>query len=210
MTKPTKWHVRPAKNQISLAVRLKKARVLSYPLSAEESLCYQTERMPRLIWVFTGRTVILLVLSCGGSFLHYDNTHLLVFVKIYGTFFISVVYSNIQGSQENDLQMKESAPDFLEFTWWLRSEYFLLYRTITQMSFQKCHSKQIYLFIYYPMTSNIITSPMLTAPLKSAGQTHIHIDDFLSLLVIIIWLCNKIHENRWLFKRYHFCIGYAI
>ena len=100
MTKPTKWHVRPAKTQISLAVRLKKAWVLSYPLSAEESLCDQTERMPRLIWVFTGRTVILLVLSCGGSFLHYDNTHLLVFVKIYGTFFISVVYSNIQGSQK--------------------------------------------------------------------------------------------------------------
>ena len=28
----------------------------------------QTGRMPRLIWVFAGRTVILLVLSCGGSY----------------------------------------------------------------------------------------------------------------------------------------------
>ena len=30
----------------------------------------QTGRMPRLIWVFTGRTVMLLVLSWGGSFVN--------------------------------------------------------------------------------------------------------------------------------------------
>ena len=42
MTKPTKWHVRPAKTQISpsslirvFAVRMKKAWFLSYPLSAQ-------------------------------------------------------------------------------------------------------------------------------------------------------------------------------
>ena len=44
MTKPTKWHVRPTKTQINLgispvwsvfAVRMKKAWVLSYPLSAQ-------------------------------------------------------------------------------------------------------------------------------------------------------------------------------
>ena len=38
VTKPTKWHVRPAKTQISLirafAVHLRKAMILSYPLSA--------------------------------------------------------------------------------------------------------------------------------------------------------------------------------
>ena len=47
MSKLTKWHVRPAKTQISLgirlvwsvfAVRMKKAGVLSYPLSAQRSL----------------------------------------------------------------------------------------------------------------------------------------------------------------------------
>ena len=48
MTKPTKWHARPAKTQISLgirpvwsestAVRMKKAWVLSYPLSAQRTL----------------------------------------------------------------------------------------------------------------------------------------------------------------------------
>ena len=65
MTKPTKWPVRPAKTQISLGIR---------PVWSEYSLCAhwvaknpnilqadsedsdQTGRMPRLIWVFAGRT----------------------------------------------------------------------------------------------------------------------------------------------------------
>ena len=65
MTKPTKWHVRPAKTQISLGIR---------PVWSESSLCAQwvvmdtsflhadsedsdqTGRMPRLIWVFAGHT----------------------------------------------------------------------------------------------------------------------------------------------------------
>ena len=65
MTKPTKWHVRPAKTQISFGIR---------PVWSESSLCAQwlakylsflhadsedadqTRRMPRLIWVFAGRT----------------------------------------------------------------------------------------------------------------------------------------------------------
>ena len=78
MIKPTKWHVRPAKTQISLGI---------CPAWSESSLSAwrkfgslaahwahskdsdQTGRMPRLIWVFAGRTVILLVLSWGGSYL---------------------------------------------------------------------------------------------------------------------------------------------
>ena len=77
----TKWHMRPSKTQISLGIR---------PVWSESSLCAlwvakgprflhadsedsdQTRRMPRLIWVFAGRTLILLVLSWGGSFL-FDN-----------------------------------------------------------------------------------------------------------------------------------------
>ena len=65
VTKPTKWHVRPAKTQISLGIR---------PVWSESSLCAQwvakdpsflyadsedsdqTGRIPRLIWVFAGRT----------------------------------------------------------------------------------------------------------------------------------------------------------
>ena len=41
------------------AVHMKKDWVLSYPMSAQQRL-NQTGRMPRLIWVFTGCTVILL------------------------------------------------------------------------------------------------------------------------------------------------------
>ena len=75
MTKPTKWHVHPGKTHISLGI---------HPVWSESSLCDQwvakdpsflhadsedsdqTRQMPRLIWVFTGRTFILLVLSWGG------------------------------------------------------------------------------------------------------------------------------------------------
>ena len=75
--KTIKMTVRPAKTQISLGIR---------PICSESSLCAQwiakdpsflhadsedsdqTGRMPRLICVFAGRTVILLVLSWGGSF----------------------------------------------------------------------------------------------------------------------------------------------
>ena len=48
-----------AKSDQSLCCFMKKAWVLSYPLSAQ--------RMPRLIWVFAGRTIILLVLSWDGQ-----------------------------------------------------------------------------------------------------------------------------------------------
>ena len=76
MTKPTKWHVCPAKTQISLGI---------LPVWSESSLSTwrklgslatrwvhredsdQTGQMPRLIWVFAGCTVILLVSSCRGS-----------------------------------------------------------------------------------------------------------------------------------------------
>ena len=85
-----------------LAVRLKKTMILNYPLSAqrpvwsESSLCAQwvakpsffyadseesdqTGRMPRLIWVFAERTLILLVLSCRGSNQEWHNTFWLLF-----------------------------------------------------------------------------------------------------------------------------------
>ena len=75
--KTNKLSVRPAKTQISLGIS---------PVWSESSLCAewvatdprflhadnedsdQTGRMPRLIWVFAGRTFTLLVLSCRGSF----------------------------------------------------------------------------------------------------------------------------------------------
>ena len=75
--KTNKMSVRPTKTQITLGIR---------PVWSESSLCAQwvakdsmflhadsedsdqTARMPRLIWVFAGRTVTLLDLSCSGSF----------------------------------------------------------------------------------------------------------------------------------------------
>ena len=77
MTKPTKWHVRPAKTQDSLGFRLvwsesslsawRKLGSLATHWAPRED-CDQTGRMPRLIWVFAGRTVILQFLSWGGSY----------------------------------------------------------------------------------------------------------------------------------------------
>ena len=69
--------VRPAKTQISLGIRpvwsestlsawRKPESLAAHWVHSEDS--DQTMRMPTLIWVFTGRTLILLVLSCRGSF----------------------------------------------------------------------------------------------------------------------------------------------
>ena len=68
--------VRPAKTQISLGICLvwsetslsawrKLGSLATHWVHSEDS--DQTGRMPRLIWVFAGRTPILLVLSCHGS-----------------------------------------------------------------------------------------------------------------------------------------------
>ena len=76
MTKPTKWHVRPAKTLISLGIHpvwsesslstwRKLGPLATHWVHSEDS--DQTGQMPRLIWVFAGHTVILLVLSRGGS-----------------------------------------------------------------------------------------------------------------------------------------------
>ena len=80
MTKPTKLHVRTAKTQISLGFRpvwsesslsawRKLGSLITHWALSEDS--YQTGRMPRLIWVFAGRTVVLLVLSWGGLFVNF-------------------------------------------------------------------------------------------------------------------------------------------
>ena len=65
MTKPTKWHVRPTKTQISLGIppvwsgsslstRRKLGSLATHWAHSEDS--DQTGRMPRLIWVFAGHT----------------------------------------------------------------------------------------------------------------------------------------------------------
>ena len=74
--KTNKMRVRPEKIQISLGIRpvwsesslsawRKLGSLATHWVQSEDS--NQTGRMPRLIWVFPGRTLILLVLSCHGS-----------------------------------------------------------------------------------------------------------------------------------------------
>ena len=76
MTKPTKWHVCPAKTQISLGIRpvwsessLYAQWVAKDPsfLVADSKDSDQTGRMPRLIWVSPSAHAFLLVLSWDGS-----------------------------------------------------------------------------------------------------------------------------------------------
>ena len=98
MTKPTKWHVRPAKTQISLGIRpvWSESSLSRCPGWSESSLSAwrntgslatqdsdQTGWMPRLIWVFARCTLILLVLSCRGSSLCSSQLFLLVFYWFY-------------------------------------------------------------------------------------------------------------------------------
>ena len=73
----TKWHVCPAKTQISLGIGpvWSDSSLWAQWVAKDQSFLHadskdsdQTGRMPRLIWVFAGHTSILLVLSWGGSF----------------------------------------------------------------------------------------------------------------------------------------------
>ena len=74
--KPNKVTVRPVKTQLSLDIHpvwseslpsawRKLGSLDTHWAHSEDS--DETGRMPRLIWVFAGRTLILLVLSCRGS-----------------------------------------------------------------------------------------------------------------------------------------------
>ena len=62
MTKPTKWHVRPAKTQISLGGWSESSQCAQWVakdpsfLHADSEDSDQTGRIPRLIWVFAGRS----------------------------------------------------------------------------------------------------------------------------------------------------------
>ena len=62
MTKPTKWSVRPAKTKISLGIWSESLQCTQWVaedpmfLHADSEDSDQTGQMPRLIWVFAGRT----------------------------------------------------------------------------------------------------------------------------------------------------------
>ena len=76
MTKPTKWHVRPAKIQISLGIRhvWSESSLFAWRMAGSLATHWvhsedseETGWVHRLIRVFAGRTVISLVLLWGGS-----------------------------------------------------------------------------------------------------------------------------------------------
>ena len=134
MTKPTKWHVYLAKTQISLGIRpvwsdsslsaWRKLCVLSYPLNRSKNSDL-TGLMPRLIWVFAGHTVILLVLSWGSSFcmlLTEELNQVMVILK-------SISNYKIHASQTYDCTLitlltasagnKQMKRLILWFLWWI-------------------------------------------------------------------------------------------
>ena len=63
--------IRPAWSEYSLSA-CRSLRSLATQLAHSED-SYQTGRMPRLIWVFAGRTVILLVLTWGDSIIQIEH-----------------------------------------------------------------------------------------------------------------------------------------
>ena len=88
--KSIKISVRPVKTQISLGIRpvwsessLSAWRNLGSlaTLWADSEDSDQTGRMPRLIWVFAGRTLILLILSCRGLNCSNKSSILLSYLK---------------------------------------------------------------------------------------------------------------------------------
>ena len=70
MTKPTKWlwAQRRLWSESSLSAWRSSGSLATHWAHSKDS--GKTGRMPRLIWVFAGRTLILLVFSCRGSYVH--------------------------------------------------------------------------------------------------------------------------------------------
>ena len=101
--------VRPAKTQISLYIRpVLSESSLCAEWVAKDSMCFyadsedsdQTGRMPRLIWVFAGRTLILLVSSCRGSFKNLEN----VFEEA-----VPVIWATSWQNQQDDYEPSEDS-----------------------------------------------------------------------------------------------------
>ena len=101
--------VRPAKTQISLGIRpvwsdssLCAHWVARYPsfLHADSEDSDQTGRLPRLIWVFARCTLILLVLSWGGSNVFMENWQKLSFsylqIPSLSVLLVSAIFSGIR------------------------------------------------------------------------------------------------------------------
>ena len=83
MTKPTKWECAQRRlrsawesAQSDQSLRCPHKESLGPELHIESD---QTGRMPRLIWVFAGRTATLLLLSCRGSVVQFQSVYVLTY-----------------------------------------------------------------------------------------------------------------------------------
>ena len=101
MTKPTKWE-RPMKTQVSLGICPIWSESSLYAqwvakdtrfLHADSEDSDQTGQIPRLIWVFAGRTLILLVLSCCVSNVKYIWTEVKQYMYLQNHVLISASLS---------------------------------------------------------------------------------------------------------------------
>ena len=92
-------HGRPGWSESSLSAWRKLGSLATHLAHSEDS--DQTGRMPRLIWVFTGRTLTLLVLSCRGSFIASPSTlgHFIIVTKT--PYFWIALFLNKSVGQKN-------------------------------------------------------------------------------------------------------------
>ena len=148
MTKPTKW-LRPVKTQISLGIRPvwsesllpawgKLGSLATHWAHSEDS--DQTGRMPRLIWVFAGRTVILLVLSWGGSY--FFGLFLVLYVNIYS--FHVIIFRRIfffgQSGKNLHMKLNRFTVFWLEYTVkklkiWTPEKFAVIIQKVEQFGF---------------------------------------------------------------------------
>ena len=117
MIKPTKWHVCPAKTQISLGIHpiwsesslsawRKLGSLATHWVHSEDS--DQTGQMPRLIWVFRGCTVILLVLSWGGSISVFNANSVYMTIRHFILWHLIWVYTVCQCVLQRTIAIKMS------------------------------------------------------------------------------------------------------
>ena len=115
--------VRPVWSESSLSAWRKFGSLATHWAHSEDS--DQTRRMPRLFWVFAGRTATLLVLSCRGS---YGNTVSTLRSKRYGNLIFSYWSESLN-------QLSEPI--------WTASSEFGTYRLCEQRRFRRaCASAQ--------------------------------------------------------------------
>ena len=82
--------IRPVWSESSLSTWRKLGSLDTHWVHSEDS--DQTEQMPRLIWVFAGRTLLLLVLSCRGSNVFNNTSKIITFSPVIFRLFLVALW----------------------------------------------------------------------------------------------------------------------